>query len=477
VIVAAARDDDQLDGRLLDLLRDWLPGRRWFPAKGAEIAVELCAAIELPSTTDRVRVLLLTVHGADADTLLQVPLVLTDQPAGDHPVVGRLDGRTVLDGSGHPAFLAGWLALADGPSASAPVRASLDPGTARVLTGEQSNTSIVLSASAAPVAILKVLRSPVAGANPDVEVPRRLVEVGWSGVPAPLGWLQATWPQADGTLAQGYLGALAAFVPRAADGFELACSYARRAAPFEEMAAELGTVVAGMHEALRQAFGTWPDAGPDPTGDPPAPGPAAVARPARPGDLPLPPAPPTQPASAATSATGGARAVAAAVAERFAWAAEAVPALSGYARGVRQVVAELARFGPTPARQRVHGDLHLGQVLRSGGRWFITDFEGEPLAPLAERTRPDLAVRDVAGVLRSFDYAAAVGGLTGGTADEWVTACRAAFLASYQPAAGTDLLVRALELDKALYEAVYEARNRPTWLHIPIAGLDRLLQS
>jgi maltokinase len=132
----------------------------------------------------------------------------------------------------------------------------------------------------------------------------------------------------------------------------------------------------------------------------------------------------------------------------------------------------------------VHGDLHLGQVLRSGDRWYVTDFEGEPLAPLADRTRPDFAVRDVAGLVRSFDYAAAVGGLRGSSATAWSSTARRAALHAYDEAAGTTLadgtgpagcLLRALELDKALYEAVYERRNRPDWLPIPLAGLDRLL--
>jgi maltokinase len=318
-----------------------------------------------------------------------------------------------------------------------------------VLTGEQSNTSIVLSAGSVPVGILKVLRSPASGDNPDVDVPRRLVEVGWDAVPAPLGWLEASWPDASGAPVRGHLGVLSAFVPGAADGFELACSYARRSAGFSELAGELGAVVASMHAALVRAFGTWPVEGST-----------------------------SLPAVAGPPGSGAAE-VARAIEERFAWARDALPSLSDYEDGVRRVVAQVVALPSVPARQRVHGDLHLGQVLRSGGRWFVTDFEGEPLAPLDERVRPDLAVRDLAGVLRSFDYAAAVGGLDAEAARPWILGCRAAFLDGYlaRASAGgrTGVLLRALELDKALYEAVYEARNRPSWLHIPLAGLDRLV--
>jgi maltokinase len=109
----------------------------------------------------------------------------------------------------------------------------------------------------------------------------------------------------------------------------------------------------------------------------------------------------------------------------------------------------------------------------------VLDFEGEPSASEAERQRPDLALRDLAGMLRSIDYAAAVGGATD---PGWADEARARLVAGYTggdrgataPAA-TPVLLRALELDKALYEVVYESRNRPTWVGIPLAAVDRLL--
>ncbi|OLT45539.1 hypothetical protein BJF88_05775 [Cellulosimicrobium sp. CUA-896] len=111
--------------------------------------------------------------------------------------------------------------------------------------------------------------------------------------------------------------------------------------------------------------------------------------------------------------------------------------------------------------------------------WKVLDFEGEPLRPVAERTRPDLALRDVAGVVRSFDYAAAVGSAPD---PGWAVQARTAFLEAYEradtagvDAATTQALVRALTLDKALYEVVYESRNRPDWEPIPLAAVDRLL--
>ncbi|WP_421732815.1 maltokinase N-terminal cap-like domain-containing protein [Cellulomonas sp.] len=404
------------DARLLDVLRDWLPRRRWFPAKGQ--AAELSPVASFALAPD-VTILLVRARAGSIDVVLQVPLVLTDEPSPE--ALGTLDGRTVLDGAHHPAFLRAWLAAADGPGAE------VDVSAARVVSGEQSNTSVILPG--ARPGILKVLRAIAPGENPDVDVPRHLVDVGWANVPAPLAWLRAEWPGHDGDPVTGYLGVLAAFVDAAEDGFELACAYAGRAETFAPLAAELGAITATMHVALVEAYGVAPSDD----------GPEEVAR---------------------------------AVAARFSWALSAVPVLARFADGVAAVVAEVRALASAPPRQRVHGDLHLGQVLRSHDTWFIMDFEGEPLAPLAQRTRPDLALRDVAGLLRSIDYAAAVGGLTGADATAWTADARAGLLRGY--GGGDQTLLRSLELDKTLYEAVYESRNRPSWLPIPLAGLERL---
>jgi predicted trehalose synthase len=139
-----------------------------------------------------------------------------------------------------------------------------------------------------------------------------------------------------------------------------------------------------------------------------------------------------------------------------------------------------------PPLQRIHGDYHLGQVLDVPERgWVALDFEGEPLRPLAERVRPDLVQRDVAGMLRSFDYAAgsvllAEGARPGSDPERWAADNRRAFLEGYASVAGEfdsdgRTLTRVLELEKALYEVVYEARNRPSWLPIPLAAVGRIL--
>ena len=148
------------------------------------------------------------------------------------------------------------------------------------------------------------------------------------------------------------------------------------------------------------------------------------------------------------------------------------------------------------ARIRCHGDYHLGQILVTEGDVVILDFEGEPARPIQERRAKTSPLRDVAGMVRSFSYAAltAVNAVTqarpedarrlGPWADFWQTWIGAAFLRSYllatqdasflPPPDNFDLMLRAYILDKALYELAYELNNRPAWVHIPLTGVLQL---
>jgi maltokinase len=157
--------------------------------------------------------------------------------------------------------------------------------------------------------------------------------------------------------------------------------------------------------------------------------------------------------------------------------------LRKHADKLRCYYAQVAAIsGPMPV-QRVHGDYHLGQVLRTATGWVALDFEGEPAVPLSQRREPGVALRDVAGMLRSFDYAARHQLLDRpdaeklrDTASEWVERSQAEFSKGYAEAGGMDpqangVLLRALMLDKAVYEVVYEARHRPSWLPIPLDSI------
>jgi maltose alpha-D-glucosyltransferase/alpha-amylase len=158
---------------------------------------------------------------------------------------------------------------------------------------------------------------------------------------------------------------------------------------------------------------------------------------------------------------------------------------------------DLPRVGDAGARIRCHGDYHLGQVLVNEGDVIIIDFEGEPARSIAERRARCSPLRDVAGMLRSFSYAALTG-LNAATqarpddlerlapwADLWETWVGAAFLRAYLAATrgasfvpsrddDFDAVLQVFLIDKALYELAYELNNRPEWVHIPLAGLLRL---
>jgi maltokinase len=175
--------------------------------------------------------------------------------------------------------------------------------------------------------------------------------------------------------------------------------------------------------------------------------------------------------------------------ERLDRALAVVPDLAAHADRLRAVFGRVADLGGLEV-QRIHGDLHLGQTLRTAKGWKIVDFEGEPAKPLAERTLPDSPWRDVAGMLRSFDYAPRsvehsqpsndgdpeLTELRRMRAAEWANRNRNHFLVAY----GGDLsveqrvLLEAYVADKAVYETVYEARNRPGWLSIPLEALAQI---
>jgi len=172
-----------------------------------------------------------------------------------------------------------------------------------------------------------------------------------------------------------------------------------------------------------------------------------------------------------------------------------VPELAAHREAIQEVYAKAeAAGGGSRYLQRIHGDYHLGQVLRVEGAWMVIDFEGEPARSVEERRRLASPLQDVAGMLRSFDYAAfqplvvgpeggAQPAATDGRATAWIEANRTAFLEGYLGVAGDagwlagdhELLLRALELDKAVYEVMYEARHRPAWLQVPLGGIRRLL--
>ncbi|MFC5369788.1 phosphotransferase [Arcanobacterium bovis] len=165
--------------------------------------------------------------------------------------------------------------------------------------------------------------------------------------------------------------------------------------------------------------------------------------------------------------------------ERAERAVECAPELRDHLGDIESVF-EKAKAAQWPDLQRIHGDYHLGQVLQVPGQgWKALDFEGEPMRPLSERTQPDLALRDVAGMLRSFDYVAGAAQLAGKPASftqQWAQEAKALFMQGYGAiSAEEEILLAALTLDKALYEVAYEASYRPRWLQIPVGAVNEIL--
>ncbi len=438
-------------------LRTWIGGQRWFAGTGTP-RLEVAGAFPLASDAS-VRTLLLRDRTAGTEALYQVPVVLRDAD-GEPGVIGAVDGGELVDGPRDAAYVAALLELVlsggqregdDGVavrgvplgwSGGAPTLRS-----ARVLSGEQSNTSIIVDAQredgSSAAVIVKVFRALHDGENPDVVLQSAIAAAGSDRVPATWGALVATWPDPDveGGLARGHLAVAQEFLAGTEDAWRVALVAARAGEDFTGPALALGEATAEVHRVLAQAF-------------------------------------PVREADAAAR-----EAVLASMRARAARAVALVPRLRDRERDLERAIAD-GTAGDWPVLQRVHGDLHLGQVLLVPDRgWVLLDFEGEPLRPMAERNEPDVPLRDVAGMLRSFDYVAGTIALEGGDADAaaaWSRAARAAFLEGYEhglgaPLAPYEALLTALELDKALYECEYEVRNRPPWLPIPEGAVQRLL--
>ncbi|MET7638537.1 maltokinase [Streptomyces sp. NPDC005438] len=549
---------------LAPLLAEWLPRQRWFAGKGHPIlGFHLVSVTELlpPSSSAHAPGLLhllvrarqpqlVTEDGAPTDCY-QLLLGLHPAPPSHlapavigRPRSGPLRGLTVYEGLQDARLSSVLLERLRAPGTVGDLRFVREPGSAigsglrpRPLAADQSNSSVVFGTSH----ILKLFRRVGPGLNPDLELPLALARTGSRRVPAPTAWCEARPTPAlapTGTDASGSapdvpapphsvptrpltghgapggrpseaftLGVLQPFVPRAVDGWRLALDALHSGEGFETAAHALGRATAEVHAGLAAALPTT-ELGPEQR-----------------------------------------ERLASDMARRLASACEVVPELRPHQAGLTRALAALTcdiEAGPALRAQRIHGDLHLGQVLcswagdavtpggpdsvdaaltarpegsapgrgaaygapstrdaspaaappgrwREGCRWSLIDFEGEPARPLSERREPQPVVRDIAGMLRSFDYAAAT--LTqaspGSTPDgdpahararRWAAASREAYCAGYAEAAGVDprdsaALLRAFETDKAVYEVLYEARHRPSWLPIPLSAIRRLAGS
>jgi maltokinase len=448
---------------LTELLRDWMPHQRWFGSKGREWAdVEedgfLLDQANPVLSVHRVRI---TYTDGGHETYL-VPLSWRERPTDElaSALVGAVpskDGETyAYDAMRDREATAPWLIHLVNASTIGPMHfhpagvASIPEGLpGDIVSGEQSNTSLIYGSEA----ILKLFRRLEPGLNPDVEIHEALRRTENEHIAPLLGHIEIDEP---GGGEPATVAMLQTFVPNASDGWRLATASVRDLyAEGDLHADEVGGDFAGESERLGAATASVH---------------ADMAK-----VLPTEPAGPEWFAALAEQMTA-----------RLEAALAIVPQLATHAEALRAVYAAVADSSEPVLRQRVHGDLHLGQVLRTATGWIVLDFEGEPARPLAARRELDGPMRDVAGMLRSFDYAARHmlveqpdDPQRAYRAQEWAERNRSAFCAGYSNASGLDPcgespLLRAFEADKAVYECVYEARNRPHWLMIPLNSLSRL---
>jgi Uncharacterized protein, probably involved in trehalose biosynthesis len=447
---------------IVEALTGWIGRQRWFSGKGADPRLRVVASLPLYADPGlRMTTHLILDENSAPAVLYQVPVTERRaplEPMGDAHIATVTDEAGapwyLYDGPRDPDFARLLLRLIvggetiDGGDVNAHGVAVADwrPGDvrSRVLTGEQSNTSIIYTADDGPSGgrpvICKIFRTLHDGENPDVILQSALFAAGLNSVPATLGSMVGEWPdeaQQSGR-ARGHLAFAQEFLAGSQDAWQLAIAAVAAEEDFTASAWQMGVATAEIHATLAAALPT---------------------REATSADI-------------AEAAAGWGAQLDAAIRE--------VPRFAALRHPIEALYAAAQRAS-WPRLQRIHGDLHLGQVLAvPGGSWAVIDFEGEPMRALAARSRLDVPLRDVAGMLRSFDYAAGARPASpGGVA--WAQACRVAFIDGYVARSGDDVrrspvLLDAFELDKALYEAVYEARNRPSWLAIPTAAVHRLAE-
>ena len=392
----------------------------------------------------------------------QVPVGIRPASEGwSERVIAEVDGNTYYDALADPTHARELLHLM---RSSADVQAGEGMLTFRWSGGageggtvdvrpvgvEQSNSSIVFGEAL----ILKAFRRVEPGVNPELELLRFLTERDFPHIAPIAGWFQY-----DGRLMDATLGVLQEYLAGAQDGWELALdALGREPEAFLAQVRALGVVTGELHSSLGSEAS-------DPAFAPEEPSTEAIS---------------------ILTAT-----IDEEIERIFVELPEdpAIDPIRGRGQDVQERLQMLAAVGAGGRVIRTHGDYHLGQTMLAERGWVILDFEGEPARPMSQRRLKRSPLRDVAGMLRSFSYAAAGSRiLRDAPAPEgWEDRARETFLDGYfetvDPALlppgeeGTRKMLSIFELEKAVYELRYELNNRPDWVAIPVAGIVRLLES
>ena len=471
-----------------DVFHRYLERTRWFGGKGRPFEIAGVRRVgELPTSRESSPVVVIDLvevaygDGEGGTEVYQVPMSFYTEPETrlDHAFIGWWEDPEhgwvhAYDALHDREAMDCWLAAFD--------RAAREPGGnlsdesglrfhrlpghdldldshSTLFSGEQSNSSVAYGEDS----LMKVFRKITPGVNPDISVHEVLTRTGSEHIAALYGWLD--WVDGDpdsgadeGTGTTLQLAMLQQFLRTASDGWDLALASARNlfaeadlhayeaGGDFAAEAERLGVALRDVHRVLAEHF-------------------------------------PVERLDAAAV-----RELADGMDTRLDAALEVVPELAPHAGTLRAAYDRLRGLEGVDVQQ-IHGDLHLGQTLRTSLGWKIVDFEGEPAKPLAERLKPDSPWRDVAGMLRSFDYVPHVverqfaedqpegAEQRAYRAEEWAHRNRNHFLTAYAEGAldeDQQVLLDAYVADKAVYETVYETRNRPTWVAIPLEAVARI---
>ncbi|MDB5989984.1 MAG: treS, partial [Herbaspirillum sp.] len=512
-----------------EALPAYLMKRRWYAGKNRKLnSINIVFAVTLPPSKlspGALPVLLTeievhTSHGVaryllplgfirEADTITALPHQLALARVRRNNRVGLLTDAFALDSFAsvvlellrENAVLPtpqGDIRFIAGPALEG-ITVGVDAGVRRI-TAEQSNSSLVVGDQV----ILKIIRHLSVGIHPEIEMGKYLTALGYASTPATLG--EVTRFDADGTPTA--LIVLQQFVHNQGDAWQWAIDALERAIAHDVLAGPVDSTNAAAPVYAQPQTPAHAEIATDPlleltqfagtlghslgrmhallatATDDPAFAPETVTA-----------------AHSKAWAKRAAHQLETALnllAQQKEWSspedAAAAHGLLARRKSLAATVARLAAAGVGSTCIRIHGDLHLGQVLVSGHDVYIVDFEGEPSAPLEARRAKHSPLRDVAGVLRSFEYAAAHAANIGpgdlgaaaqarkqATLERFTPTCQRAFLDGYWQVPGAHLnglsaqqqanLLDLLMLEKAAYELCYEAANRPAWIAVPLRGL------